>query len=496
MAHLKGGKVDVSQIQAIERSYLINLIEKHSGSKAIVWDSQIQAPAGLVEQYSVLKAYGVVKLYPLNNFPISICPAKHIIFICRPKLKLMDDIIRTIKTATKEGSMERHYHLIFLPRKSLLCINKLEHNGIKGSLKTIEEYNCHFFPFDSDLLSMEIPEVFREYHLENDPSSLYQVAQSIYFLQSRFGPIGKVWGKGAAAKQVWDLLVRLQKENRDTSKFEQNSCIDQMILIDRSVDLISTLATQLTYEGLIDEIFGLNDNTVNIPAEKLMSTEERHIESLQEEKKALILDSSDQLFADLRDKNFNGVGSFLSKQAKLISAQLEDRYDKSVQEMKIFVQKLPTLMANKKSLAQHTAIAESIKEVTDTYEFLDSLQVEQEFLNCIQTDKANPYIEDMITQKKPLVKVLRLICLQCITNSGLKPKLLEYYKREIVQVIVRLFSEINILIILYNLKVYGLEVLPTLTNLEKVGLLKTQSGTRQYTVLRKVCTSIFHKKFI
>lgn len=102
--------------------------------------------------------------------------------------------------------------------------------------------------------------------------------------------------------------------------------------------------------------------------------------------------------------------------------------------MKLFVQRLPTLMANKKSLAQHTAIAECIKEVTDSYEFLDSLQVEQEFLNCIQVDKANPYIEDMIAQKKPLVKVLRLICLQCITNSGLKPKLLEYYKREIVQV--------------------------------------------------------------
>ncbi|GJQ85374.1 car [Trypoxylus dichotomus] len=466
MAHLKGGKVDVSQIQSIERSYLINLIEKHSGSKAIVWDTHIQAPAGLVERYTVLKEYGVGKLYPLNNSPISKCPAKHIIFICRPKLKLMDDIIRSIKTDTKEGCNDRHYHLIFLPRKSLLCINKLEHNGIKGSLKTIEEFNCHFFPFDSDLLSMEIPEVFREYHLENDPSSLYQVAQSIFFLQSKFGPAGRVWGKGAAAKQVWDLLVRLQKENKEALKLEQNSCIDQMILIDRSVDLMSALATQLTYEGLIDEIFGLNNNTVNIPAEKLMSTEERHTESLQEEKKALILDSSDQLFADLRDKNFNGVGSFLSKQAKSISAQLEDRYDKSVQEMKLFVQKLPTLMANKKSLAQHTAIAESIKEITDTYEFLDSLQVEQEFLNCIQVDKVNPYIEDMIAQKKPLIKVLRLICLQCITNSGLKPKLLEYYKRELVQV-------------------YGLEVLSTLTNLEKVGLLKLQSGARQYAVLRK-----------
>lgn len=69
------------------------------------------------------------------------------------------------------------------------------------------------------------------------------------------------------------------------------------------------------------------------------------------------------------------VGPLLSKQAKLISAQLEDRHDKSVQEMKIFVQRLPLMLENKKAISQHTAIAECIKEVTDSYEFLDTLQV-------------------------------------------------------------------------------------------------------------------------
>ncbi|XP_022906423.1 vacuolar protein sorting-associated protein 33A [Onthophagus taurus] len=465
MSHLKGGKVDVSLIHSLAGANLISLIEKHSGSKALVWDTQLQGPAGLIAKYTVLKEYGVEKMYPIENPPLPNCVAKHIIFICRPKLELMEHIALSIKIDLQNNrvGMDRNYHLIFAPRRSLLCLNKLEHCGIKGSLKTIEEFCCYFFPFDSDLLSMEIPDAFREYNLENDPTSLYHVARSIIFLQSKFGPIGRVWGKGPASKQVHDLLLKLQKED---FQFERGSCIDQMILIDRSVDLISTLATQLTYEGLIDEVFGLNGNAVTIPADKLMSNDERHMESLQEDKKTLILDSGDPLYADLRDKNFNGVGPYLSKRAKLISAQLEDRHEKSVPEMKLFVQRLPAILANKKSLSQHTAIAECIKEVTDTYEFLDGLQVEQEFLNCMQSDKAHPFIEDMISQKKPLIKVLRLICLQCLTSSGLKSRLLDYYKREIVQV-------------------YGLEVLPALINLEKVGLLKVQSGTRQYTVLRK-----------
>ena len=145
--------------------------------------------------------------------------------------------------------------------------------------------------------------------MENDSTCLYQVAQSILFLQSIYGPISHVWGKGAAAKQVWEFVLRLQRENEngDTVQQNHNSSIDQIILIDRSIDLISPLATQLTYEGLIDEIYGINSNTVKIPSEKFLSLEERQTESLREVERKIILDSSDQLFADLRDKNFSGV---------------------------------------------------------------------------------------------------------------------------------------------------------------------------------------------
>lgn len=107
-----------------------------------------------------------------------------------------------------------------------------------------------------------------------------------------------------------------------------------------------------------------------------------------------------------------------------------------------------------------------VKEVTDSSEFLESLQIEQEMLNCIDTDKPNSYIEDMIAQQKPLLKVLRLICIQSLTNSGLKPKLLDYYKKEIIQT-------------------YGFQHLPALLNLEKAGLLRSQQSARQYAVLRK-----------
>ncbi|KAJ8946448.1 hypothetical protein NQ318_014436 [Aromia moschata] len=469
MSHLQGGKVDISLIQTSARNNLINLLEKCPGKKAIVWDNNLAGPVGLVAQYAILREYMVTKMYPLRPSPLPETDVQHVIFVSRPKLHLMDYIAQNVHSdiKTRTGS-KKQYHLFFVPKKSLLCMERLKHNGVFGSVMLIEEFKCQLFPFDSDVVSMEISEVFREYTIENDPTYLYQTAQAILYLQKFYGPIPRVWGKGAAAKQVWDLVMRLQREknNVEEPKSNQQSCIDQILLIDRSIDLITPLATQLTYEGLIDEIFGINNSTANFPIDHFLSSEERNTESLSEDKKQIILNSADKLYADIRDRNFNAVGAYLSKQAKSISAQLENTQEKSVQEMKLYVQRLPQILAKKKQLATHTAVAECIKEVTDSYDFLDTLQAEQEFLNCIEVDKPSPYLEEMISQKKPLIKVLRLMCLQSIASSGLKPKVLESYKRDLVQV-------------------YGLEVLLAVTKLEKVGLLKFQSGSRQYTVLRK-----------
>lgn len=190
--------------------------------------------------------------------------------------------------------------------------------------------------------------------------------------------------------------------------------------------------------------------------------------SATSDKKTIILNSGEDLFKKLRDKNFNAIGQVLSQRAGEIQMQMDERHkDKSVQDIKRFVERLPNMMADKKSLATHTTIGEMLKEATSSDEFLDELECEQEFLICSDVDKINPFIEDLIANQAPFLTVIRLICMQSIAGSGLKQKILDYYKRELVQV-------------------YGIEVLLDISNLEKAGLLKVQAGSRTYAVLRKV----------
>lgn len=72
-----------------------------------------------------------------------------------------------------------------------------------------------------------------------------------------YGRIPKVYGKGTVAQKVWQLTKNMGKEETIMTNSGKGS-IDQLILIDRSVDLMSVLATQLTYEGLIGGSFNRN----------------------------------------------------------------------------------------------------------------------------------------------------------------------------------------------------------------------------------------------
>lgn len=55
----------------------------------------------------------------------------------------------------------RDFHILFVPRRSLLCEQRLKEKGVLNSFTNIDEYILDLIPYDSDLLSMESENSFR-----------------------------------------------------------------------------------------------------------------------------------------------------------------------------------------------------------------------------------------------------------------------------------------------------------------------------------------------
>uniref|UniRef100_A0A8C2PTC7 Vacuolar protein sorting-associated protein 33A n=1 Tax=Cyprinus carpio TaxID=7962 RepID=A0A8C2PTC7_CYPCA len=505
-SHLFCGRVNLNILREAARKDLREFLDKCSGSKAIVWDEYLTGPFGLIAQYSLLKEHEVEKMFTLKGGRIPSAAVKNIVFFVRPRLELMDIIAENV--ASEDKLHPRDFHILFVPRRSLLCEQRLKEKGVLNSFTNLDEYILDLIPYDGDLLSMESESSFRECYLESDQTSLYHAAKGLMTLQALYGTIPQIFGKGECARHVANMMLRMKREFAG-SHTQILPVFDTLLLLDRNVDLLTPLATQLTYEGLIDEIFSITNGYVKLPPEKFAQKKQGEGgKDLPTEPKKLQLNSAEELYAEIRDKNFNAVGAALSKKAKVISAAFEERHNaKTVGEIKQFVSQLPHMQAARSSLANHTSIAELIKDITSksfvqsemkeiflvvinlmslfissliflsqtallscvsaSEDFFDSLTVEQEFMTGVDTDKVSTYIEDCVAQKDPLIKILRLVCMQSVCNNGLKQKVLDFYKKEILQT-------------------YGYKHILTLKNLEKVGLLKPQSTMRNnYPTIRK-----------
>lgn len=69
-------------------------------------------------------------------------------------------------------------------------------------------------------------------------------------------------GKGPAASAVKDMLVKMRKEIPLPPAAAAASQIQRAIILDREVDFITPMVTQITFEGLIDEVTGIKNGSV------------------------------------------------------------------------------------------------------------------------------------------------------------------------------------------------------------------------------------------
>jgi hypothetical protein len=150
--------------------------------------------------------------------------------------------------------------------------------------------------------------------------------------------------------------------------------------------------------------------------------------------------------------NFAVVGTKLSKFAR----RLEGDYGgvknlKSVSEMKQFVGKLGGLQSEQQSLRLRelnqpsctaeanfpcldTGLTELLMPITKTDEFNKSLEAQQNLVAGYDVNAQTATIEDLMYQQAPWTTVLRSLVLTSLTNGGVKPKIMEAFKRDFLQV--------------------------------------------------------------
>lgn len=286
----------------------------------------------------------------------------------------------------KERQIRRTQHnIIFMPHTSAVCEAILREEGIMSMVHegiiSILELPVDLVPLDEDVLSLEQPSVLKECAVDCVSTHTVQtVATSLVKIQEAFGVAKRVEGLGPLAEDVIAKMMSMRVDDyemevtnayasaRDQPLNESfdvknggnsgdngsgaqdfmQSDIDAIIILDRTLDLVTPMLTPLTYEGLVDDIIGIKNGHIKVKLSLVDPEDDEDAKSntssvLQEPKASIALNGGDPLFAEVRGQNVEKIGSFLQDQAKALReshANFTNR-DKSLSEIHKFVKHIP-----------------------------------------------------------------------------------------------------------------------------------------------------------
>ncbi|WOL09655.1 vacuolar protein-sorting-associated protein [Canna indica] len=394
---LDNAHLNLASLREQSQKELLNILKNIRGKKCLVIDPKLGGSLSLLIQTSLLKENGA-ELRHLSAEPVE-TECTRILYLVRPQINLMKFISSNIQNDLSKG-VQREYFLYFVPRRTVVCEKIFEEEKVHHLL-TIGEYPFYLLPLDEDVLSFELDLAYKECFVDGDTSSLWHIAKAIHKLEFSSGVIPNVRAKGKASTKVTEILNSLQVEEPINSADMGIPEINTLILLDREVDMVTPMCFQLTYEGLLDEILQINNGSVEIDSTVMGGGQ-------QDGKKIKVpLNSSDKLYKEIRDLNFEVVVQVLRQKATSIQQDYAEvkSTSQSVSELKDFVKKLNSLP----EIARHVNLAQHLQSFTCKPSFHARLDIEQTLLELQNYEICFEYIEEMIHKQEPLVNVLRLL---------------------------------------------------------------------------------------
>lgn len=331
-------------------------------------------------------------------------------------------------TTTEIGENLKEFHIIVIPNLLFTFQNLLENEGLDG-LVALHRFSWDFVKLDRNLLSLELPNIFRDLFVRGDKSLLSSIASSLRIFNMVHGKPKVILSYGENSSNILSMVNQMENL-RKSQNLKDSPDFNAMIVMDRDKDFPSCLLTPVTYSGLMIELFETRAGilSIDIDNNKIKSgrvnfLKEESKESIDDDTKNLrMCGTSDELYTYNKYRHFTEVVNLIKSESKsLEQARSKYKRDMNIEQMKEFVeQNLPKVSAQKKVLFKHLVICEKIvQELSGNFERLQNL--EEIILKNGNKKQILTFIDEQLHTNAHQWNILRLICLYHVCIGGLNP---------------------------------------------------------------------------
>ena len=324
------------------------------------------------------------------------------ICFCRPTPANVEVLGREL-----ERPRYAEYHVFFSGVLTTGLLRSLAEKDVLERVRQVQEFYADFLPINEDLLSLQSRHTLAMTVAAGTswaPKYAAQYERNLLGLQSILLALKKqpsciryAAHSPCAEELAKDLHDAIQADDIFHFRRPSRSGGLHLFVLDRRDDPVTPLLSQWTYQAMVHELLGLNNQRVILKGAPNVTKDLEEV---------VLSAEQDAFFAKNRHSNFGELGEAIQKllqdyQRKTAQHSAENL--NSIEEMQAFMDKFPELRSQSHNVSKHVAIMGELARLVEVCGLMDVSQFEQE-LAC-SDDHNNHWKELMEKLNSPSIKV-------------------------------------------------------------------------------------------
>uniref|UniRef100_A0A8R1HTF8 Vacuolar protein sorting-associated protein 45 n=1 Tax=Caenorhabditis japonica TaxID=281687 RepID=A0A8R1HTF8_CAEJA len=290
------------------------------------------------------------------------------------------------------------YYLYFSNSINKYDVKKLAEADKNETVREVQEVFLDGIPLRKDLFTLNISNIFesnykvKDYAIERIRSGIVAL-----LLQLKKKPAVRYLETSENCKKIAEEVSQFMR--RENTLFESSDNDTILLIVERSLDVITPLLNQWTYEAMIHELLGTSNNRLTCGDQDIV---------LNELQDAFFVENITANFGEIGQNIKTLINEFQEK--KKINKNLE-----SIQDMKKFVEDYPQLKKISGTVSKHVGLVGELSRLVQQYNLLEISELEQLIVSEGDHSKCIQRIREVINNPKTReLDTIRLILLYAL----------------------------------------------------------------------------------
>ncbi|KAK1275537.1 hypothetical protein QJS04_geneDACA023269 [Acorus gramineus] len=355
------------------RDYVGRMLQDISGMKVLVVDSQTVSIVSVVYSQSELLQKEVFLVELVDSMSKESMAHLKAVYFLRPTSENIQHLRRHL-ASPRFGE----YHLFFSNILKTTQIQVLADSDEQEVVKQVQEFYADFVAIDPCHFTLNVPlnHIYMLPAVVDPPSSQNFCDRAVdgiaaVFLALKRRPVIRYQRTSDIAKRIAQEASKLMYEQESgLFDFRRTEISPLLLIIDRRDDPVTPLLNQWTYQAMVHELLGIEDNKVNL----------RSIGKISEDHQEVVLSSEqDAFFKANMYENFGDLGMNIKQMVDEFQQIAKSNQNiQTIEDMAKFVDNYPEYRRMQGNVSKHVTMVTEMSKIVEERKLMLVSQTEQE----------------------------------------------------------------------------------------------------------------------